>query len=226
MISKSLTAGIEVSRMTDLQHASQLSSILIDAFSHDELFKIECPDESSINDMKTQTKSTIESIVQNTGSGGASVWTAQTESGQIVGYAQWKHAVCLLDQDTEQHECSGSLLSAPELYGNLSATKRAVLMKYTPFHYLEVIAVDPKCQAKGIGALLVRRFSEECEDMPIYCEASAHVAPFYRKLGFEALDSFSVPLNQERSLEVFCMRIEPKTVPPHARYSPNGTRYQ
>ncbi|KAE8332930.1 hypothetical protein BDV39DRAFT_188976 [Aspergillus sergii] len=169
MISKSLTAGIEVSRMTDPQHASQLSSILIKAFSHDELFKIECPDESSINDMKTQTESTIEAIVQNTGPGGASVWTAQTESGQIVGYAQWKHAVCLLDQDTEQHECSGSLLSAPELYGNLSATKRAVLMKYTPFH---------------------------------------------------------LPLNQGRSLEVFCMRIEPKTVPPHARYSPNDTRYQ
>lgn len=134
MISKSLTAGIEVSRMTDPQHASQLSSILINAFSHDEIFKIECPDESSINDMKTETESTIEAIVQNTGAGGASVWTAQTESGQIVGYAQWKHAVCLPDQDTEQYECSGSLLSAPELYGNLSAMKRAVLMKSTPFH--------------------------------------------------------------------------------------------
>ncbi|KAB8212091.1 hypothetical protein BDV34DRAFT_219305 [Aspergillus parasiticus] len=84
----------------------------IDAFSYDELFKVECPDKSSINDMKTRTESTIEAIVQNTGPGGASVWTAQTETGQIVGYAQWKHAVCLSDQDTEQHKCSGSLLSA------------------------------------------------------------------------------------------------------------------
>ncbi|BAE63983.1 unnamed protein product [Aspergillus oryzae RIB40] len=172
MISKSLTAGIEVSRMTDPQHASQLSSILINAFSHDEIFKIECPDESSINDMKTETESTIEAIVQNTGPGGASVWTAQTESGQIVGYAQWKHAVCLPDQDTEQYECSGSLLSAPELYGNLSAMKRAVLMKSTPFH------------------------------LPLTTESGT----------------------RESSIEIFCMALEPKTVPPHARHSPNGTR--
>ncbi|KAB8275408.1 hypothetical protein BDV30DRAFT_236774 [Aspergillus minisclerotigenes] len=118
MVSKTSTAGIKVARMTDRQHASRLSSIFINAFSHDELLRLEYPDESSMNDMKTKTKSEIETIVQNTEPDGESVWTAQTESGEIVGYAQCKHTVRILYQDTEQHECSESLLSP---YGKLTS---------------------------------------------------------------------------------------------------------
>lgn len=126
--------AIQVTRVTDPRHIPELSSILAKAFSHDPLFKVECPDQDSINAMRRETEHDVQSILNETGPHTASVWAAtNTLTGQILGFARWTHAV----HPPIKHipnEPSPSSYSAPELYANLSAIKKATLMRSGPFH--------------------------------------------------------------------------------------------
>ncbi|KAL4972645.1 acyl-CoA N-acyltransferase [Aspergillus desertorum] len=192
---------ISVARLADARYSRKLSAILASAFAHDPLFKIECPDRTSVEATRRETMRELNSIILSSAPGrkiNESVWVAtNTSTGQIVGFARWKHADShpfkfeAASDDADPFPSSGP---APELYARLLAMKRNALLGLEPFHCLEVLVVDPQCQGRGIGSMLVNAFRENETKAPIYCESNILALPFYQKFGFEVLDSFTVTL--------------------------------
>ena len=64
-----------------------------------------------------------------------------------------------------------------------------------PHWYLPLIGIDPACQGKGFGSLLLKHATDICDrdGMPAYLESSnlANV-PFYERHGFEAIGRIQV----------------------------------
>ncbi|KAL4985303.1 hypothetical protein BDW68DRAFT_179834 [Aspergillus falconensis] len=216
--------AIHAARLTDSRCSRRLSAVLASAFAHDPLFRIECPDQTSVEGMRRETERELESIILRSAlssTNNASVWAAIDRStGQIVGFARWKHA----DQHpTKAGGDPGAADpftlpgSAPELYGRLSTGKKKTLMGLRPFHCLEVLAVDPQAQGRGMGSMLVNTFRETATKAPVYCEANVLALPFYQKIGFEILDSFSVTLpDTEKGVggqiyETYCLKLDHAT---------------
>lgn len=133
---KPRTIAVRLTRLTNPPYTSELSSILVNAFSQDALFNVECPDQDSIDAMRRKIEGDIRNVSKETEPHStASVWDAtDTETGQVLGVARWKHAAHAPSKGI-QDDRSLSFGSAPELYGSLSAMKKGALMGSQPFHY-------------------------------------------------------------------------------------------
>ncbi|KAJ6015489.1 hypothetical protein N7540_010080 [Penicillium herquei] len=74
--------------------------------------------------------------------------------------------------------------------------------------YLEVIAVHPSLQSRGIGGKVMRWILEHVEDQPIYLECTRREnIGFYESFGFEVVDE--VELGDEEQKVSYWVMIRP-----------------
>lgn len=68
---------------------------------------------------------------------------------------------------------------------------------------LSFIGVDPLYGQRGAGHLLVQWGIEQSKasDLPIYLESTVEAAPFYKKEGFTAGETISLPIHVDGGAE-------------------------
>ncbi|KAF6821338.1 GNAT family protein [Colletotrichum plurivorum] len=117
-----------------------------------------------------------------------------SETGEVVGMALWD--VFLKERTPEEYKNPGVTWlqgeekeRAEELINPLCDMK-AKLWAGRRHVYCHVIAVNPKHQRRGAGALLTKWGLDMADlaGLPVYLESSEEGFPLYKRLGFEVLD--------------------------------------
>ena len=67
---------------------------------------------------------------------------------------------------------------------------------YPPVLEVSFVCVDPAFWGHGAGSLLMREIMAKAaaEGLPVYLEATEEAVGMYRKLGFEVVDGFKMPI--------------------------------
>lgn len=80
---------------------------------------------------------------------------------------------------------------------------RKQILKNKKYFFLDIIGVNPLCQAKGIASAIIKSKITESDHLqvPIYLETSnSKNVTYYEKFGFSVLKAYKI-----NELEVFCM---------------------
>ncbi|KAI3176948.1 hypothetical protein DTO027I6_1856 [Penicillium roqueforti] len=144
------------------------------------------------------------------------------KTGEIMGWSLW---TVYLDQKTHEREAAATeerQKTAPDTAGNPAAFLdfyRAVAARRRKWitgkcaSLLEVLAVRPLAQDKGVGIALVKAGLEEASfhKIPAWLEASSAGHAMYRKCGFHDIgDPIDMDLSDygaEGSVKTVCMQF-------------------
>ncbi|KAJ5926243.1 hypothetical protein N7516_008016 [Penicillium verrucosum] len=101
--------------------------------------------------------------------------TEDSESGRIVAFGKWKRPVSF----------------AIGFFHGMEA-RHEKWMGERPHYYLDILAVHPSQQGKGLGSKLLKwgLTRADAEGLEVYLSASPAGRPLYLKYGFREVDTF------------------------------------
>lgn len=70
-------------------------------------------------------------------------------------------------------------------------------------HMLRTMQVRPEAQRSGVGSALLQMFDANAEQKDYYCIAFAHLAEFYGRIGFTAINKTEAPAFLQERLEEY-----------------------
>ncbi|KAJ9490744.1 hypothetical protein VN97_g2531 [Penicillium thymicola] len=121
--------------------------------------------------------------------------TEDSESGRIVAFGKWKRPVSAADRDQHQKQIAWPASSDKELCDRFFHGMEARHEKWLggrPHYYLDILAVHPSQQGKGLGSKLLKwgLTRADAEGLEVYLSASPAGRPLYLKYGFREVDTF------------------------------------
>ncbi|KAJ5306883.1 Acyl-CoA N-acyltransferase [Penicillium antarcticum] len=120
-----------------------------------------------------------------------------SDQDAIVAFAKWK---CPTSAGRDRHEPEESAVWAPSCDGKLCdrffggmEELKGKWMGDRPHYYLDMLAVHPSHQGRGLASKLLKWGLARADDegVEVYLSSSPEGKPVYEKYGFRDLESFS-----------------------------------
>ncbi|KAI1441914.1 putative GNAT family acetyltransferase [Annulohypoxylon stygium] len=117
-------------------------------------------------------------------------------TAKVIAFAKWAHPLSTNEEYTEAPWIwpEGTNLKVVEEWTKKTEEAHARAVGDSPCYHLSFIGTDPSYERLGAATMMVQWGIGQCKKyhVPAYLESTLEAAPFYRKLGFEEVEKFSL----------------------------------